>query len=127
MYRHLLLAAAFTTAAFAQQSSPSARRSPEQIFEFLDKDKNGALSEAEFGALKDKMPSLRDRPDGVSAMFKRLDKDGNGSLTLEEYRAMATQGPRRPGATPAPAAQSTPAPSTPPPTRRPPATPTPKA
>ena len=53
-------------AAFAQQSPAPARRSPEQIFEFLDKDKNGTLSEAEFGALKDKMPSLRDRPDAIS-------------------------------------------------------------
>src|SRR5882672_9256059 len=80
--------------AFAQQSAP-ARRSPEQIFEFLDKDKNGTLSEAEFGALKDKMPSLRDRPDAVSVKFKELDKDHNGSLTLDEYRAMATQRSRR--------------------------------
>ena len=62
-------------AAFAQQNPAPTRRSPEQIFEFLDKDKNGTLSEAEFGALKDKMPTLRDRPDGVSAKFKELDKD----------------------------------------------------
>ena len=108
-------------AAFAQSPAP-ARRSPEQIFEFLDKDKNGTLSEAEFGALKDKMPTLRDRPDGVSAKFKELDKDHNGALTLEEFRPMMTQGSRRPGATPAPAVPGTPAPSatpsTPPPARR---------
>ncbi len=109
-------------AAFAQESPAPARRSPEQIFEFLDKDKNGTLSEAEFGALKEKMPTLRARPDGVSVKFKELDKDHNGSLTLEEFRPVMTQGSRRPGATPAPAAPSTPAPSatpsTPPPARR---------
>ena len=71
--------------------------------------KNGTLSEAEFGALKDKMPTLRARPDGVSAKFKELDKDHNGALTLEEFRSMMSQGSRRPGATPAP---GTPAPST---------------
>ena len=119
-------------AAFAQQSPAPARRSPEQIFEFLDKDKNGTLSEAEFGALKDKMPSLRDRPDAVSAKFKELDKDHNGSLTLEEFRPMMTQGSRRPGATPAPAVPSTPAPSATPSTpaparRRPMASPAPQA
>ena len=119
-------------AAFAQQNPAPTRRSPEQIFEFLDKDKNGTLSEAEFGALKDKMPTLRDRPDGVSAKFKELDKDHNGALTLEEFRPVMTQGARRPGATPAPAAPGTPAPSatpsTPPPARRRPmASPTPKA
>ena len=96
------IAGVMAVAAFAQESPAPARRSPEQIFQFLDKDKNGTLSKAEFGALKERMPSLRQRPDGVAAMFKRLDKDGNGSLTLEEYRAMATQGSRRPGATPAP-------------------------
>ncbi|MEQ1860205.1 MAG: DUF1553 domain-containing protein [Chthoniobacteraceae bacterium] len=126
------LVGVMAAAAFGQQSPAAARRSPEQIFEFLDKDKNGTLSEAEFGALKERMPSLRERPDGVTAMFKRLDKDGNGSLTLEEYRAMATQGSRRPGATPAPVAPGTPAPSatpsTPPPARRRPmASPAPKA
>ena len=88
MHRHLLLAAVLVTAAFAQQSPAPARRSPEQIFGFLDKDKNGTLSEVEFGALKDKMPSLRQRPDAVSVKFKELDNDHNGSLTLEEYRAM---------------------------------------
>ncbi|HEV7405263.1 MAG TPA: DUF1553 domain-containing protein [Chthoniobacteraceae bacterium] len=122
MYRHLLLAAVLAATAIAQQSSPSARRSPEQIFEFLDKDKNGTLSEAEFGVLKDKMPTLQARPDGVSAKFKELDKDHNGVLTLEEFRPVMTQGSRRPAATPAPAAPGTPAPSatpsTPPPTRR---------
>src|SRR3954451_25094971 len=122
MHRHLLLAAVFTASALAQQSSPSARRSPEQIFEFLDKDKNGSLSEAEFGVLKDKMPTLQARPDGVSAKFRELDKDHNGALSLEEFRPVMTQGSRRPGATPAPAAPGIPAPSTapatPPPTRR---------
>jgi hypothetical protein len=129
MHRHLLLAAALATAAFAQQSPAPARRSPEQIFEFLDKDKNGTLSEAEFGALKDKMPSLRDRPDAVSVKFKELDKDHNGSLTLEEYRPVMTQGSRRPGAAPAATPRSTPVPSavpaTPPP-RPPTASPAPK-
>jgi hypothetical protein len=114
MYRQLLLAAAFAATAVAQQSSPSARRSPEQIFEFLDKDKNGTLSAAEFGVLKGKMPSLRDRPDGIAALFKRLDKDGSGSLSLEEYKALANQGARRSGANPAPGVQSARAPSTPP-------------
>src|SRR5436305_3125584 len=118
--------------AVAQESPAPARRSPEQIFEFLDKDKNGTLSEAEFGALKDKMPSLRDRPDAVSVKFKQLDKDGNGALTLEEFRPMMTQGSRRSGATPAPAVPSTPAPSATPSTpaparRRPMASPAPKA
>jgi hypothetical protein len=134
------IAGVMAAVAFAQQSPAPARRSPEQIFEFLDKDKNGTLSEAEFGALKDKMPSLRDRPDAVSVKFKELDKDHNGSLTLEEYRAMATQGSRRPGATPAPAMPSTPVPSAPstpapagtpatpaPARRRPMASPAPKA
>src|SRR2546430_969631 len=116
-------------AAFAQQSPAPARRSPEQIFEFLDKDKNGTLSEAEFGALKDKMPSLRDRPDAISVKFKELDKDHNGALTLEEFRPMMTQGSRRPGATPAATPRSTPVPSAAPstPTPRPPtASPAPK-
>ena len=107
------IAGVMAAAAFAQQSPAPARRSPEQIFEFLDKDKNGTLSEAEFGALKDKMPSLRDRPDAVSVKFKELDKDHNGSLTLEEFRPVMTQGSRRPGATPAPAVPSAPAPSAP--------------
>jgi hypothetical protein len=83
-------------AAFAQETP--ARRSPEQIFQFLDKDKSGTLSEAEFGALKDKMPTLQARPDAVSVKFKELDKDHNGSLTLEEFRPLMTQGSRRPGA-----------------------------
>ena len=106
-------------AAFAQQSPAPARRSPEQIFEFLDKDKNGTLSEAEFGALKDKMPSLRDRPDAVSVKFKELDKDHNGSLTLEEFRPLMTQGSRRPGATPRSTPVPSPAPATPTPSPTP--------
>ena len=96
------IAGFMAAAAFAQESPAPTRRSPEQIFQFLDKDKNGTLSEAEFGALKEKMPSLRQRPEAVGAMFKRLDKDGNGSLTLEEFSSMAPQGSRRSGSTPMP-------------------------
>lgn len=119
MHRYLLLAAVLASAAFAQQSPAPVRRSPEQIFEFLDKDKNGTLSEAEFGALKDKMPTLRDRPDGVSTKFKELDKDPNGALTLEEFRPMMTQGSRRPVAPPAPTPPVTPVPSAEPTTSTP--------
>ncbi|HEV7405264.1 MAG TPA: EF-hand domain-containing protein [Chthoniobacteraceae bacterium] len=113
MYRHLLLAAAFAATASAQQSSSSAHRSPEQVFQFLDKDKNGTLSQAGFGVLKDKMPSLRDRPDGVAALFKRLDKDGNGSLSLDEYRALANHGARGSGTPSTPATTAEPAASDP--------------
>ena len=74
-------------------TSSSARRSPEQIFEFLDKDKNGTLSEAEFGVLKDKMPTLQARPDGVSAKFKELDKNGDGILSQDELRPPFPPGP----------------------------------
>ena len=102
MKTFLICVAGFMAAAvFAQESPAPARRSPEQIFQFLDKDKNGTLSEVEFSVLKEKMPSLRQRPEAVGALFKRLDKDGNGSLTLEEFRALPTQGSRRPGAAPA--------------------------
>ncbi|MEZ0258659.1 MAG: DUF1549 domain-containing protein, partial [Chthoniobacter sp.] len=110
-------------AAFAQESAAPGSRSPEQIFQFLDKDKSGTVSEAEFGALKERMPSLRQSPEAVGAAFKRLDKNGNGSLTLDEYRAMAAQG-RRPGATPPQGTSSTPAPSSAPAT---PASPPPSA
>jgi len=52
MYRHLLFAAVLAATAFAQDSAPPARRSPEQIFQFLDKDKNGTLSEAALEAIE---------------------------------------------------------------------------
>src|SRR5690606_19128077 len=101
------LAVAMTTAVFTPESSAQSR-SPEQIFAFLDRDQNGALSEAEFSVLKDRMPSLRQSPEAVVAMFKRLDQDGDGALSLEEYRVLATMNQRRP--MPAPPAPDTPNP-----------------
>src|SRR3954470_17822331 len=91
MRPHLVvLVVALAPAAVAQEGPPPERRSPEQVFRFLDRDNSGTLSKAEFGALKERVPSLRERPEAVGAMFSRLDKDGNGSLTLEEYRAITT-------------------------------------
>ncbi len=92
--RLVLFAALLGPAAVAQEGLPLERRSPEQVFRFLDKDNSGTLSKTEFGALKERVPSLRQRPEAVGAMFSRLDKDGNGSLTLEEYRAITTVRPR---------------------------------
>ena len=95
MRPHLvLLAVTLAPAAVAQEGPPPERHRPEQVFRFLDKDSSGTLSKAEFGALKERVPSLRQRPEAVGAMFSRLDKDGNGSLTLEEYRAITTVRPR---------------------------------
>src|SRR5687768_1336330 len=108
MHRYLLLVAAFAASALAQESSAPARRSPEQVFGFFDKDSSGTLSEAEFGTLAQRFPSLKERPEAGAAMFKRLDKDGNGSLTLDEYRTISAQGSRR---APVPGAPGTPAPS----------------
>jgi hypothetical protein len=87
--------------------APRERRDPAQVFQFLDKDRSGALSAAEFDALKDRMPSFRHRPEAVGEMFKRLDVDRNGSLSLEEYRAIASERSRRPGASPAEVTRST--------------------
>lgn len=107
--KSLILSIAGLVAAFAVTPESSAQsRSPEQIFQFLDKDGNGALSETEFSALKDRMPSLRQSPEAVGEMFHRLDQDGNGALALEEYRALATMNPRRPR--PAPSAPEMPNP-----------------
>lgn len=121
MYRSLLLAAVLTASAYAQDNPAPARRSPEQVFAFFDKDNSGTLTPAEFGALAERFPSLKQRPEAVATMFSRLDKDSNGSLTLEEYRAISAQGARRPGATPAVNVPSTPAPA------KAPSTPAPKA
>lgn len=98
----LFIAGVMAAAAFGQQSTVSGSRSPEQIFQFLDKDGNNSLSEVEFGLLKDRMPSLRQSPEAVTEMFNRLDQNGNGTLSLEEYRALATMSPRRPLPAPAP-------------------------
>lgn len=96
------IAGVITVAAFAQEGSSPGRRSPEQIFQFIDKDKSGTLSETEFSVLKERMPTLRQSPEAAKEMFKRLDKDGNGSLSLEEYSAMAGQNSRRPAPDPRP-------------------------
>lgn len=109
----VFIAVVMTAAAFAQESR-SGSRSPEQIFQFLDRDGNGSVSEAEFVVLKDRMPSLRQSPEAVVEMFQRLDRDGNGSLSLEEYRALPTRNPRRPmPAPPAPEMPNSPVPNPP--------------
>mgnify|MGYP002623484565 FL=1 len=55
---------------------------PEKVFERLDKDKDGKLTEAEFLGKREGEAAEK----GKKA-FARLDKDANGSLSLEEFKA----------------------------------------
>ncbi len=74
----------------AEQPRPAAgasrRADPEAAFKILDADKDGLLTEAEIGKLKESVALFRDNPQAILQFFKRLDADGNGKVTLEEYR-----------------------------------------
>jgi dienelactone hydrolase len=74
-----------------QPVAGAARRvDPEAAFRFLDADKDGLLTEAEVGKLKESVATFRDNPQAISQFFKRLDADSDGKLTLEEYRKVGT-------------------------------------
>ncbi len=78
-------------------SATAARRTdPEVAFKYLDADKDGLLTEAEVGKLKESVAAFRENPQAISQFFKRLDADSNGKLTLEEYRKVGTQGRQQP-------------------------------
>jgi acetyl esterase/lipase len=88
-------------------AKPSAA-DPEAAFRFLDADRDGVLTEAEVGKLKDTAAAFRDNPKALSPFFARLDADGDGKVTPEEYRKGATPRPR-PSAPPTAAAPPKPA------------------
>jgi dienelactone hydrolase len=93
------------TPASASQPQPKggARRpaDSETVFKFLDADKDGLLSEAEIGKLKESVPMFRNNPQTIGPFFKVLDADGNGKLTLDEYRKVESLPRQRPANPPA--------------------------
>ena len=64
-------------------NGPARGVSPEAAFRFLDADKNGQLSEAELGKLKQTVAAFRNNPQALSQLFERLDANGDGTLILE--------------------------------------------
>lgn len=75
------------TAAQRQSAAAEAHRQNQAIFAQLDKDRNGTLSAAEFGALVN--PAAI--PVDPTPLMGQLDSDGDGTITLVEYR-IVTQG-----------------------------------
>jgi hypothetical protein len=111
------LAALFAVAGLAGQNAAGPRRTPEESFEFLDRDVDGALSPNEFEVLADIVPYFRQNPTGTTTVFKQLDANHDGALTLEEFRGFYSLGRgagfMRSRSTPAPTQNG--APTAPPP------------
>lgn len=74
-------------------SSAEPRRSPEEIFVYLDTDADGKLTPAEFEGLGVAVALFRQFPMLVGAQFKRFDTDKNGTLSLEEFRGFIARKP----------------------------------
>ena len=76
-------------------NGPARGVGPEAAFRFLDADKDGQLSEAELGKLKQTVAAFRNNPQALSQLFERLDANGDGTLSLEEYKKIGELQPRR--------------------------------
>lgn len=63
-------------------------KSPEEIFQMLDKDNDGKVTLDEFKANK-KTPEQVEKAEKA---FKKRDADGDGALTLEEFTAAPKKG-----------------------------------
>jgi len=84
-----------------QPVAGAARRAdPEAAFKFLDADKDGLLTEAEVGKLKESVALFRDNPQALAQFFKRLDADSDDRLTLDEYRKVGTLRRQQPAGSP---------------------------
>lgn len=72
---------------FAAKGDKKSDKTPAAEFAKLDKDGDGAVTEAEYlAAMKDKLGE-----DGAKSHFAELDKDHNGTLTKDEFGAGAAK------------------------------------
>ncbi len=74
-------------------NSAEPKRSPEEIFAYLDSDADGKLTPAEFEGLSVAVALFRQFPALAGAQFKRFDTDKNGTLSLEEFRGFIARKP----------------------------------
>ena len=78
-------------------NSAEPKRSPEEIFAYLDSDADGKLTLSEFEGLGEAIPYFKEHPEAVPGIFKKFDANGDGALSLEEFRGFMTR--RVPNAT----------------------------
>ena len=69
-----------------EANGPARGIGPEAAFRFLDADKDGQLSEAELGKLKQTVVAFRNNPQAISQLFERLDANDDNTLSLDEYK-----------------------------------------
>ena len=67
---------------------------PEEMFDKLDSDGDGALSETELQAMTDHLAEkLGDEAPSAADLLAKLDEDGDGALSFAEFEAGRPQGP----------------------------------
>jgi hypothetical protein len=77
------------------EDEPRRAVDPARLFRFLDTDKDGKLSKAEFRKFAERLPRLKGRPRLIDYLFNRLDTDGDGFLTPAEFARITTFRERR--------------------------------
>ena len=69
-------------------------RDPQQAFNKIDADGDGALNATELQTMSDKMAEkMGDKGPSVEDIMAQLDSDGDGALTFAEFEAGRAQGP----------------------------------
>lgn len=92
--------------AFLATSAAAQTQSIHSLFELLDTDQDGKVSEQEFSKLASLgQGRLRDRPELVERLYEQLDADRSGALNEEEFRGLARVRPGPP--LPAPSRETT--------------------